>query len=272
MAAPLRTMANDDRQMFLMTDIVILVSGLTGAGKSTFINSLLGEEGRMLVGHQLTSCTTQIEYAIIDPIPNHPSFESHRVVVVDTPGFNDEYKDDRAVLRKIAEWLESACRDGITLGGVIYLHDISQTRFSAMAGNDLGMLRKSFAQSDAARQRIVLATTKWSKISLDEGEAREKELKGTYWKTLIDGGSGVHRFTGSSAGASAWEIISDLLSRCVGDSTGLDIQKPLDELRQLQSIPEDKRRRQFVYSRILRPLFGLFGLGGSYVKVESRHV
>jgi hypothetical protein len=62
----------------------------------------------MRVGHDMTSCTSKLEYAVIDPIPNHPHLKDHRVVIVDTPGFDDTYVDDVEILRRIAVWLASS--------------------------------------------------------------------------------------------------------------------------------------------------------------------
>jgi len=53
-----------------------------------FINTLLGYS-RMRVGHDITSCTSKLEHEVIDPIPNRPKLKGHRIVIVDTPGFDD---------------------------------------------------------------------------------------------------------------------------------------------------------------------------------------
>ena len=58
----------------------------------------------MRVGHDLNSCTSDLQYAFID-IPNRPD----RIVIVDTPGFDDTYTDDADILRRIAVWLASTC-------------------------------------------------------------------------------------------------------------------------------------------------------------------
>ena len=55
----------------------------------------------MLVGHDISSCTSTIQYAIVDnPLPR----EGRRVIIVDTPGFNDSIGDG-VILRRIAAWL-----------------------------------------------------------------------------------------------------------------------------------------------------------------------
>ena len=59
----------------------------------------------MLVSHDMKLCTSKLQYEIVD---NPPPLEGHRVIVVDTPGFDDTYVDDVEILRRIAVWLASS--------------------------------------------------------------------------------------------------------------------------------------------------------------------
>ena len=60
----------------------------------------------MPVGHDISSCTSKLQYQIID---NHPSVpKGHRLVIVDTPGFDDTYEDDVEILQRIVVWLASS--------------------------------------------------------------------------------------------------------------------------------------------------------------------
>ena len=61
----------------------------------------------MEVGHEITSCTSTLQYAIVDN-PSTREFEGRRVIIVDTPGFNNEYEDDAEILRRIAVSLRSS--------------------------------------------------------------------------------------------------------------------------------------------------------------------
>jgi hypothetical protein len=70
------------------------------------INALLGTD-EMVVGHSLKSCTVNLRHAFI-PISNRSSLEGRRIVIVDTPGFDDTYTDDQEILRRIAVWLASS--------------------------------------------------------------------------------------------------------------------------------------------------------------------
>ena len=60
----------------------------------------------MRVGHDISSCTSTIQYAVVDS----PSLliNGHRVIIVDTPSFDDTYEDDVEILRRIAVWLASS--------------------------------------------------------------------------------------------------------------------------------------------------------------------
>jgi len=56
----------------------------------------VGDSGSML------TCTTEVEYAIID-LPH----KNYRLVIVDTPGFDDPDKKDSEVLNQISVWLHT---------------------------------------------------------------------------------------------------------------------------------------------------------------------
>ena len=58
----------------------------------------------MLVGHDISSCTSTLQYATVDNYKGH----RHTEIIVDTPGFNDTYEDDVEILRRIAVWLASS--------------------------------------------------------------------------------------------------------------------------------------------------------------------
>jgi len=204
-------------------DIVIPVMGPTGAGKSTFINTVLGQES-MLVGHNLTSCTLQLQTVTIDPSLRHPRLKGYRLVLVDTPGFDDTYVEDAEILGRIAKWLETSYREKKVLGGVIYLHDISHDRFSGTARRNLDMFH--YLCGEEALNNVVLGTTKWGRVTVDDGNRRERELKDIHWKPLIDKGSMVRRSKGDLE--SAWDVIDVLLCKLIeGMDTGLEIQKEM---------------------------------------------
>jgi hypothetical protein len=56
-----------------------------------------------------------------------------------------------------------------------------------------------------AMPNVVIATTMWSKVSEQEGLARESELKSKFWSKMLDDGCRIERFKDTHR--SAWEII-----------------------------------------------------------------
>ncbi|KAJ7587354.1 kinase-like domain-containing protein, partial [Mycena floridula] len=76
-------------------DIVIPIMGPTGTGRSSFINILMGNDA-MKVGHELQSCTAQLDYTILhsSKYPQLGVQGHHRIVILDTPGFDDTFETD----------------------------------------------------------------------------------------------------------------------------------------------------------------------------------
>ena len=62
----------------------------------------------MTVGRDMNSCTAQLQYVILGTIPHRPALKNKRLVIVDTPGFDDTYKDDVEILRRISGWMASS--------------------------------------------------------------------------------------------------------------------------------------------------------------------
>jgi hypothetical protein len=60
----------------------------------------------MTVGHELKSCTADLKHDFIQ-ISGRPNLNGRRIVIVDTPGFDDTYTEDHEILRRIAVWLAS---------------------------------------------------------------------------------------------------------------------------------------------------------------------
>ena len=61
----------------------------------------------MPVSHDMESCTSILQYEIVDN-PRPLELGGNRVIIVDTPGFDDTHVDDLEILRRIAVWLASS--------------------------------------------------------------------------------------------------------------------------------------------------------------------
>lgn len=212
-------------------DIIIPVMGPTGVGKSTFINTAFGKPVTT-VGHDLKSCTTYIQHAIC-ACPGDPS---RRVILVDTPGFDDTFIDDSEILRRIAVWLASSYDDNMKLAGILYLHDITQARMFGTSRKNLDMFRRLCGSH--AEKNVILVTTKWSIVDEEKGEMRQQELKSTFWQEMIAHGSQVARFNkpdGPDLSRFAWDVMEPILANTM-EAVAVRIQQELVDLG--RQIPE----------------------------------
>ncbi|TFK19508.1 hypothetical protein FA15DRAFT_674347, partial [Coprinopsis marcescibilis] len=180
-------------------DILILVMGTVGVGKSSFTNAFnIAEGGPAKVGHTLHACTRAIRmHAIRSPDElvsensKAASLDSRRVVLVDTPGLDTSAGDSKA-LAQITEWVAKQCARGATLGGIVYMCDISVNRVNWAARVNVEQLEKILGESNAL-QRVVLITAAWDEVRAEVGAQREEELCSSFWKDLIARGAVVKR-------------------------------------------------------------------------------
>ncbi|KAF7672481.1 hypothetical protein GT037_009512 [Alternaria burnsii] len=203
-------------------DIIIAVMGITGCGKTTFVN--LFSDRKLEVGHGLDSCTVSVQV-----VPC--TFEGGaKIYLVDTPGFDDTYRTDSEILREVALWLNKAHSEKLRLAGIIFLQRISDVRVGGSGIKNIRMFQKLCGDGPLAS--VVLATTMWDMATKDAAIQREKELKEQpqLWKKMIDHGSVVFRHDKKEA--SALKIIKYLMKK--KRPVTLDIQREMvDEKREL---------------------------------------
>jgi len=153
--------------------------GATGSGKTSFINMASGSSLR--IGRSLNSCTTEVQLA------NEFTIDGQQVILIDTPGFDDTTKSDTDILTLIATFLATTYEHGSTLSGVIYIHRISDKRFTGIAGRNFKMFRELCG--DSTLRNVVLVTNMWGEVSQDVGEEREEELTTNFFKPVLDKGA-----------------------------------------------------------------------------------
>ena len=83
------------RYAMLYTNIFIFLHCLK------IIDTLAGQIGRRS-GSRLESCTTEVRAVRLF---NHPA-HGDRLVLVDTPGFDDTNKSDLEILQMVSDWLK----------------------------------------------------------------------------------------------------------------------------------------------------------------------
>jgi hypothetical protein len=198
---------------------MILVIGQTGAGKaaevvvqrracadrpegkSHFINKVVGEKV-VKESARLYSCTSHPELV-------EATVDKHEFFMVDTPGFNDTWRDsqrsDARILSEIARTLTLQTQLGVQLRGILYLYDISASRMTGDTLRQLEMIKRICGEANYSN--VMLVTTHWPKQVAEQKERgcpiREADLRREFWKDMIQGGSKMWRFDDEHATAKA---------------------------------------------------------------------
>jgi hypothetical protein len=106
-----------------------------------------------------------------------------------------------------------------------------------MAGTPLKNLRM-FRElcGKKALENIILVTTMWDEVEENVGTEREKELRGKYWKAMIDQGSATARYQGTLE--SAWDIVEHFTTQ----RQAVLLQKEMVDLK--KQLPETNAGRE----------------------------
>ncbi|KAJ5176313.1 uncharacterized protein N7482_002190 [Penicillium canariense] len=199
--------------------VLIAVMGVTGAGKSTFIQTV-SQSTDVVIGHGLESCTSEITGHTFH-------YKGYNINLIDTPGFNDTHKSETEVLKDIAEWLQVSYEKDQRLHGVIYLHSVNNVRMEGSALRNLRMFQQLCGEEPL--KNVILGTTFWGKVDQKTGEDREAELqeRPEFWGKMLQRGSHMMRLTDR---VSALQMVDHFLGR-----------KPVPLEIQREMVEQDKR-------------------------------
>ncbi|KAI9784187.1 MAG: hypothetical protein M1839_002693 [Geoglossum umbratile] len=195
-----------------------------------------------------------ITQTISKSIPSSTSIRPF--ILIDTPGFDDTYRRDIDVLKDVSYWLNLSYKEkNIKLTGIVYLHRITDVRMGGTARKDLQMFKKLCGEESFSS--VVLATTMWSDVSIDDGNRREQELRTSteFYGSMVQKGSTMFRHTGDRH--SAMNIIAHLVNRRT--TTLLNIQRemaneglPLDETEAGRELDGEIIRQREHFNKMMR--------------------
>lgn len=145
-----------------------------------------------------------------------------KMILIDTPGFDDTFLSDADVLQEVASCLQMTYVANMKLTGIIYMHRIIDPRLTHGGMRNLAMFRK-LCGTDPMKN-VVLATSFWGKVTPEEGAHRENQLrtKPEFWGEMVEEGARMARFENNKA--SGLTLVKSLLKK---GRVSLQIQKEM---------------------------------------------
>ncbi|KAF9450891.1 hypothetical protein P691DRAFT_664328 [Macrolepiota fuliginosa MF-IS2] len=178
--------------------------GPTGTGKSLLVDLLTTGKIGKRAGTTLKPETTRVT-----PVRVHGHKQyGGRVVLIDTPSFDNDDRSDLDILDEISRWLETAYRKSVKLTGLLYLHRINDNRMGGSPRKNLRIFGELCGTKSL--DRVILVSTMWHMTPREAAERRYQELEANFWKPLIDKGSRCERLE-KLDGKEAWRIVEQLI-------------------------------------------------------------
>ncbi|KAF9447249.1 hypothetical protein P691DRAFT_776263 [Macrolepiota fuliginosa MF-IS2] len=251
---------------------IIFILGVSGSGKSSFINELVPEgQEQAPIGHGVRAQTTFIrEYKVI--------IDEKPVILVDTPGV--DFSED--ILADIEEWMGWNAISLRRIHSLIFLYPISRNRVK------LGIMKRILDKligngKGSIYRRVVLATNMWPNEVSEAVSTVHNQREGSLhkmWKPFIKQGATTMRHDGRES--SAGGIIRFLLTTEAPD-TGVRpqfraISKSADgsQLPSVHQPPRPALRQSFCSlfksyaGKVIVPVLGPTGSGKSSVWFHSQ--
>jgi chromosome segregation ATPase len=152
------------------------------------------------------------------------TLDGRKIILIDTPGFDDTKRTDIDILEIIGLHLQEGSKKKMFLTGVIYMQRITDNRMPGSATRSLRVLRKLCGVDNY--HHLALVTSHWDIVSHDEGVYRENQLRNgdEYWKEMLDNGAIVDRHLNNKE--SAIKILKHFLPK---PSIVLQYQKEFGE-------------------------------------------
>ncbi|KAL8669218.1 MAG: hypothetical protein Q9168_006189, partial [Polycauliona sp. 1 TL-2023] len=165
------------------TDLpIVLVLGLIGAGKTTFINHITNAD--LAVGRGMAACTITSTHVTAN-------IDGVEVALVDTPGFNNPARSDADILTDITTWIKDHLGGQTMVTAALYLHSIETKRLHGSASRNFSLFRTLVGRE--SMPNVGLVSTHWDVVLKDDAIDREADLASTDWSIMLASGARKYR-------------------------------------------------------------------------------
>ncbi|KAF9440100.1 hypothetical protein P691DRAFT_768264 [Macrolepiota fuliginosa MF-IS2] len=159
-------------------DILIVVVGNAGVGKSTFINKAV-TKGLSPID-QASKIDNEVQYIAC----SRPElYQDRKIVFLDIPAFGPE-SDEKAIQNNLRYWLRVVISKRLNISGTLYLHRMTETEFSGTSLRHLTSLMTIFEELSQSPIGVLLVLTMQAQLSLLIRLQRKKEIQ-EKWNTLF---------------------------------------------------------------------------------------
>jgi hypothetical protein len=116
---------------------------------------------------------------------------STKIVLVDTPGFNDTDMDEEEVLIRVTDWIKETHQKGRKFSGLLYLHPINKTREKGSDVRSLKIFKRLVGNTNF--QNVVIGMTFCDVEEPEVVASRERILRESpeFWGDMIAAGATV---------------------------------------------------------------------------------
>ncbi|KAF9031613.1 hypothetical protein BJ165DRAFT_1411120 [Panaeolus papilionaceus] len=189
---------------------VTLLLGLTGVGKSNFLECLHGDHSLAIAGDSLESVTQDVVcYELLNV--SCGGFR-HPIYFVDCPGFADNHLSELQVVKKLQTWL-SAQDGNPNIDTLLYFHRITDKRVSGSQRRALSLI-KSMVGTPGGYLWVGAVTTMWDTLWKEDqlrcANERFRELKDEHLKATF-GPDAEKAFQFHNTQESALRILDDAM-------------------------------------------------------------
>ncbi|KAF9042462.1 P-loop containing nucleoside triphosphate hydrolase protein, partial [Panaeolus papilionaceus] len=145
------------------------ILGPTGAGKSSFIESLAGEGQSLGISKdQLAGFTQEVTaYEVKNAMVQWDEY-TRPLYLIDAPGFSDSKISELEIITKVKQWMKD---QGVrAIRGVLYLSPITDTRAPGSKRRTIKMIQLLLHNN--AFKHVNIVTTMWDRLSNPQAKKR----------------------------------------------------------------------------------------------------